>query len=184
LLCWGRSLNNWCKGLLPSPQVKIARASLAPEATVAASLLQTSPSSSSSLIKPSQDRGVVSRYTWACRRAGPGQQKARLKKLLPRSGPARLSGRVFLPRPGSSGQNIVGLSGHQTGPSLNLPNLLPKPGPSCQSGQISPPRPGPSGQNKRSSQAIFGPGRVGLGCPCSGLFPGPGAMPHRHPPPP
>jgi hypothetical protein len=50
-------------------------------------------------------------------RAGPGRQKARLKNLLPRPGPARLSGRVLLPKPGPSGQKNVGLSGRRAGPS-------------------------------------------------------------------
>jgi hypothetical protein len=75
---------------------------------------------------------------------GPGQQKARLKKLLP--------------RPSPSGKKT---SGCRARPSLNLPNLLPRPGPTSQSGQISLPKPGPSGQNKRSGRAIFGPSRVG-----------------------
>jgi hypothetical protein len=38
---------------------------------------------------------------------GPGQEKARLKILRPRLGPARLSGCIFQPRPDPSGQKSL-----------------------------------------------------------------------------
>jgi hypothetical protein len=105
-------------------------------------------------------------------RVGPGQQKARLQNLLPRPGLARLSGLIFLPKPGPSGQNSVGPSGCRAGPSLISHFSLPKPGPLLLSGLKFLPRPGPIACFGPTGRAIFGPGRagpVGPGFPCPGL---------------
>jgi hypothetical protein len=92
---------------------------------------------------------------------GPGQQKARLQNLLPRPGPARLSGLIFLPKPGPSGQNSVGPSSCWAGPSLILRFSLPKPGSLLLSGLKFLPRPGPIACFGPTGRAIFGPGRSG-----------------------
>jgi hypothetical protein len=105
-------------------------------------------------------------------RVGPGQDKARNWKWLPRPGPARLSGLKNLPRPGPSVLFSVGPSGFRAGPSQKSPNLLPRPGPSKQSGRISVAQARPSGQKTRPRPEIFGPGRAGLvgpGFPCPGI---------------
>jgi hypothetical protein len=111
-------------------------------------------------------RGIIPGHVIGPGWVGPGQQKARLQNLLPRPGPAWLSGLIFLSKPGPSGQNSVGPSGRRAGPSLILRFSLPKPGPLLLSGLKFLPRP--------SLIACFGPtgrpfsgraGRAGLPMP-------------------